>query len=384
MQPALSSHECPDRLRREGEAFYLRGECALAQGCFQRALEIDPDHAPSHQNLGVYYFDRGDLARAREHLGSAIRIDPGNASALLNLAILELAQARIDPGMLYLAQALRVDPALCAEAMASATELLAGLPELEVLDLLATSQMRGHDPASICAAGQLLGVAAPQETHDRGDPLLCPQRRRHRDLVEFLGDEAVPLSSRVLDVGCGTGWLAESLREAGFDAISGCDWCPGDRISSGARSFLDYRRLDLNAEGLARYEDAAFDLIVCSDVLEHLENPAWMLREMARVTRSSGDVFLSIPNAFNVFERVEILQTGNSSRYARSAPQEHGHISMLPLNVLESLCERAGLQIVATGTGYCLWRGYFWYPARRFDPTYSFVCHFRLRKRDGR
>ena len=88
---------------------------------------------------------------------------------------------------------------------------------------------------------------------------------------------------------------------------------------------------------------------------------------------------LSIPNAYNVFERYFALQHGNSSRYMRSAPRDHGHISMLPTWVLQSLCERASLEIAAEGTGYCYWEGHFWFPDRKLDHLYSYVSHYRLR-----
>ena len=229
----------------------------------------------------------------------------------------------------------------------------------------------------ICTSGRLLGLAVleqPVASYD--DPLGHRQIRRHLDLVHFITAEQIPLDSRVLDIGCGNGWLARRLQEAGFQEIGGCDWKPGRPQFA---PNIDYRQVDLNLTGLADYADHSFDLVVCSDVIEHLENPSYMFREIERVLAPKGHIFFTIPNAFNFFERTRILRTGNSSRYQVEAPGQYGHISMLPSYVLQSLFNRTNLKQVNRGQGYCFWHGYFWF-RRNVGPWLSYVAMYHLRR----
>ena len=130
----------------------------------------------------------------------------------------------------------------------------------------------------------------------------------------------------VLDVGCGTGGLARVIAENGYSRLSGCDWLAEEKVEHAPTGFA-YRQVDLNRDGLAGYADASFDAVVCSDVVEHLENPAAALREIARVLRPGGAALVSLPNAFNALERLYWLTRGNSTRYKREkSTSEFGHI----------------------------------------------------------
>lgn len=212
-----------------------------------------------------------------------------------------------------------------------------------------------------------------------GSSMLDPHVRRHLDLVAFLAQSRVDHAWRILDVGCGKGGLAIQLRTAGYRHVEGVDWLEVAALSPEARTALTaYAQADLNREGLARYVDASFDTVLCSDVIEHLENPASILREMARVVRPGGSVFLTYPNAFNIFERLIILLTGNSSRFRVEQPGEHGHISMFTDNVIASLSARAGLKIRSEGRGYCMFANTMILPRRVFGPRLSFVRYLEL------
>jgi len=97
--------------------------------------------------------------------------------------------------------------------------------------------------------------------------------------------------SRVLEVGCGEGLLADRLISLA---------APAERFEatdvrlSVLASGVDERIVFEEASVYELpYEDASFDLVVCCEVLEHLEDPPAALAEIARVT--SGPVLLSTP-----------------------------------------------------------------------------------------
>lgn len=103
----------------------------------------------------------------------------------------------------------------------------------------------------------------------------------------------------ILDVGCGSGALISDLAKIGFN-------CVGIDISKigikRAKQIAKKRRINKrlsvilgDAENLPLRENS-FDLVVCTNVLEHLINPMKSLKEMIRVVEVSGGLIISAPN----------------------------------------------------------------------------------------
>jgi 2-polyprenyl-3-methyl-5-hydroxy-6-metoxy-1,4-benzoquinol methylase len=186
---------------------------------------------------------------------------------------------------------------------------------------------------------------------------------RHEEMVAMIDrtvrDRELDPEIRLLDIGCGDGQLLARLTRPGW-RLTGCDWLE----APSAQKDFQYHRVDLNREGLATFGEASFDVVTCSDVLEHMENPAAMLREIARVLTGSGAAIVSIPNSWNILERLRYLRSSNFRRYRaerHSAPW--GHIAFMTPDILLSLCDRARLHIASvTGgpaKGHLAFGGYF-------------------------
>ena len=221
-----------------------------------------------------------------------------------------------------------------------------------------------------------LGLARPEGA----SPGFTRQGLRHRAVAAALAEHVPDRGVSVLDVGCGTGGLSSRLHENGYALLAGCDWLPMEAVEHAPPGFA-YTHVDLNADALCAYADGSVDAIVCSDVLEHLENPARMLREFARVLRPGGTAVVSLPNAFNAVERICWLAKGNSTRYKREgSPDEFGHISILPSAVLASLATRAGLEVIASRGGYFYLDGYMILPDRDLSPRFSYNIIWVLRR----
>jgi len=93
----------------------------------------------------------------------------------------------------------------------------------------------------------------------------------------------------VLDLGCAGGFMAEALTVRGA-TVTGID--PADQAVEAARAHANAhgRRItyDIGVGEALPYEDAAFDAVVCVDVLEHVQDLAMVLDEAARVLRPGG------------------------------------------------------------------------------------------------
>lgn len=58
------------------------------------------------------------------------------------------------------------------------------------------------------------------------------------------------------------------------------------------------------------FKSAAFDAVICSEVIEHVEAPANAVMEIARVLKPSGILLLTVPNLLNASRLIEMLKTG--------------------------------------------------------------------------
>ena len=95
---------------------------------------------------------------------------------------------------------------------------------------------------------------------------------------------------RVLDAGCGTGRNLIEFRSLG--PVSGVDTSPEALNFCRERGIDDVRSGSLDA---LPFGDAAFDLILATDVIEHLRDDHLALRELRRVSAPSGHLLLTVP-----------------------------------------------------------------------------------------
>lgn len=103
-------------------------------------------------------------------------------------------------------------------------------------------------------------------------------------------DEVV--GRRLLDVGCGTGWFSARACKWGAQVTS-VDL--GERLLSKVAGKCDSARIVGNILELP-FKDKSFDIVVCSEVIEHTLDPLQALDELQRVLRSGGILALTTPN----------------------------------------------------------------------------------------
>ncbi|MFC4822219.1 bifunctional 2-polyprenyl-6-hydroxyphenol methylase/3-demethylubiquinol 3-O-methyltransferase UbiG [Dokdonella ginsengisoli] len=114
----------------------------------------------------------------------------------------------------------------------------------------------------------------------------------------YVAERAALKGARALDVGCGGGLLSEALARAGA-AVTAIDLASG--VLDVARLHLhesglsvDYR--EISVEALAEESPAEFDVVTCMEMLEHVPDPASVIRACATLLKPGGRLFLSTLN----------------------------------------------------------------------------------------
>ena len=154
------------------------------------------------------------------------------------------------------------------------------------------------------------------DTWVQGDPYEAYVGRWSRAVArEFLRSLRVPERREWLDVGCGTGALAQTIVEhAAPAAVVGIDRSEGF-VANARRRVTDPRaRFEIGDAQALPVASGAFDAVVSGLVLNFVPEPPRMLSEMTRATRAGGTVALYV---WDYTGAMEIMR-----RYAVSLPEE--------------------------------------------------------------
>ncbi|MBR9923588.1 MAG: bifunctional 2-polyprenyl-6-hydroxyphenol methylase/3-demethylubiquinol 3-O-methyltransferase UbiG [Gammaproteobacteria bacterium] len=116
--------------------------------------------------------------------------------------------------------------------------------------------------------------------------------------LDFIDARAGLAGKKVLDVGCGGGILSESMAHRGA-SVTGIDLGEAPlsvarlhAIESGAT--VDYRLISV--EALAAEQPGHYDIVTCMEMLEHVPDPASVIRACSQLVRPGGYVFFSTLN----------------------------------------------------------------------------------------
>ncbi len=166
---------------------------------------------------------------------------------------------------------------------------------------------------------------------------------------------------RVLDIGCGPGRHACRMYEMQGVQVIGMDASFADVCE--ARERLRYHEA-IGAHGggswavaagditeLA-FRDACFDLVICSEVMEHIPNDSRAARELMRIVKPGGMLVASVPRYYP-----EKLCWKLSSAYYSA---NGGHVRIYRKKMIQTLFENAGARFLSAHFAHSLHTPYWW------------------------
>ncbi len=162
-------------------------------------------------------------------------------------------------------------------------------------------------------------------------------------LLQFVGE--IPPDARILDAGCGAGPALRYLKQRG--------WMPfgSDLVEyplRQARQLIPEARLvQCDADAGLPYAAGAFDLVLLSEVIEHVASPEFTLRECHRILRPGGAVALTTPNLWDA-RRAYYPLLGK----VWSGDADATHRTLFNPRTLRAVLERAGFREVRVRAGF--------------------------------
>lgn len=177
-----------------------------------------------------------------------------------------------------------------------------------------------------------------------------PKGSLRPDLQRWIGS-TVSVGNRVLDVGCGDGVrYAPMLLKAGID-LYGVEISP-QAVAMATANGIKAQCVDLSQP--LPFETASFDRVMCLEVLEHLIDPEYAVREIRRVLKPGGMFLVSVPNVGQWRRRVELLllgrfDAGGTPMTGKAAPWRDPHIRFFSAWSLRQMLILSGFRLVRQG-----------------------------------
>jgi 2-polyprenyl-6-hydroxyphenyl methylase/3-demethylubiquinone-9 3-methyltransferase len=167
--------------------------------------------------------------------------------------------------------------------------------------------------------------------------------------LEWIDSLASLAGKLVLDVGCGGGILAEAMarraaRVTGIDLASKALGVA--RLHALETGVENIEYLELAAEALAAEQPAAFDVVTCMEMLEHVPEPSSVVQACSMLVRPGGWVFFS---TLNRNPKSFLLGIVGAEYLLRLLPRgTHEYARFIKPSELARWCRAAGLELVAS------------------------------------
>ena len=162
-----------------------------------------------------------------------------------------------------------------------------------------------------------------------------------RWMATQLGD--LPANTSILEVGCGDGSFTKELVNYSPD-VTAID-ISESQIAENARHFAGITFLQHDVAEPLTFADRSFGVVWCSEVLEHLFDPAFALREMHRILKPGGKLLVTVPYHGRL-KNVLIARFKFDAHYTPSNP----HIRFYSKNTLARITREAGFRHIRTDT----------------------------------
>lgn len=159
-------------------------------------------------------------------------------------------------------------------------------------------------------------------------------------------------AGRILDVGCGGGAVGAALKRERTCEVVGVEGFP-DAAARAAQRLDRALCLDLDALDALPADAGAFDAMIFGDVLEHLRDPARLLRALLPSLNPGGAVICSVPNVKH-WSVVLPLLVHDAFTYTDAGLLDRTHVHFFTLDELGAMLDTVGLEathVEATSMG---------------------------------
>ncbi|MFA5167941.1 MAG: class I SAM-dependent methyltransferase [Candidatus Omnitrophota bacterium] len=191
------------------------------------------------------------------------------------------------------------------------------------------------------------------------------EKARYLLATTFIRDESLKKhrSIKILDIGCNEGMMILYTRKAGVEAeFYGIDILPEKKEKALSRGYKQVLLEDIRGCDFQQFGEGFFDVVICSHILEHLENPGIILDQIRRIMKKGGMLIVGVPIGFlpGILWRRYMTPLYNPRKRKEEALKRFGHVSFFTLPELKNLLKKHGFCTEKTQGDYFMRvRGFF-------------------------
>ena len=159
----------------------------------------------------------------------------------------------------------------------------------------------------------------------------------HALVERVIGSSRYP---SIVDVGCGSAAIARRIR-ARFDHYTGCDVVAYEGFPK--ESWASFAKIDLNRPPYL-VDTGVADLAMSIEVIEHVENPRALMRELVRIAKPGARVLVTTPNQLSLLSKVSLLTKNQFTAFQEAEGLYPAHITALVEIDLRRIAAECGLR----------------------------------------
>ena len=194
--------------------------------------------------------------------------------------------------------------------------------------------------------------------------------------LNYITDNVLLVSRRVLDIGCGGGILTEALARAGAQ-VQGLDASEAVIRVARQHAHENSLKIEYSAAGLddfATDNSNDFDILTCMELLEHVPDPEALLLTCARLLRPGGHLILATINR-NLKSYLGAV-IGAERLFGLLAEGTHDYAGFIRPSELDRWLRKANFKVMDI-------RGMLYIPGLRYcsltdDPGINYLLHAQL------
>lgn len=197
--------------------------------------------------------------------------------------------------------------------------------------------------------------------------------RLHSQIAWELTKNKLP-PVKVLDFGCGEGALTQRLIDLGYEVVS-TDIDEKNFKASGKFEKIDFNSIEELSNLKTKYSKY-FDVVISSEVIEHIENLDFYLKTIAELLKEDGFLIITTPNISSWRSRLYFLIIGLPMHFLENSLRNHGHINPITLLEISELLKNKGFTILSIKPAGLLPR--LWIvknPKQLFLNLCGFICY---------
>lgn len=156
-----------------------------------------------------------------------------------------------------------------------------------------------------------------------------------------------PTPCRVFESSAGSAILSRQLQDQGYD-VTISNYYP--------QNFTNIKEIHQDLNQRVDLDDDSFDVVICREVIEHVESVPHVLREFNRILKPGGKLILTFPNRLQIRSRIMHLLTGfyrgMKSPINLDVPFGEAHINLIGYPEMDYFLRKTGFGIEAVDSSY--------------------------------